>query len=614
MNDLFFHDLALIQRDPEQWSAFRSKHNTALIAGPGSGKTRVLALKAVSLIMSEIKRPSGLACISYSRETVRELKKRLKSYGLNPGRRDFVGTVHSFSLLHVIDPFAKLFSQYKVKYPVKIMPDEVESRIYNGVLGLFKLDRKDVSLVDINRCRILALDGMSTVAFPVSRELQDVAVDFERRVLATDYIDFTAIITIAAKMIREQDFVRQAVLSRFPWLLVDEYQDLGKALHEMVLELVFHADLKLFAVGDMNQSIYGFNGGYPHFFEELTKYADITSIHLMSNYRSTEHIIEASKVALPPSPLMPTYLAKHRTGEPANFSFITCESEMGEQYDVVASKVIPKLLLQGISLNEIGILTASNGQAAAMAAALQAKRVGFYIAKWDFENSAVVVWLQDCASWCINAADQAFDDIFDWWRRILITHKDLRANWEAIRLKMFFRKVLDESKVFDRLDLWLRFITTELKLAETLYDSDLYPNEVANLDTLLREASAKNLRGASITRFSKLGYPDNEVTISTRHSSKGLEFETVIMLGMEEEKFPYYSHLNRPDLLAEDQRLCYVCISRAKSNCILIRSKTYDIETRRGTWHKEYAPSRFWVALHAKFGTKANTFTNSDFH
>ncbi|MNV83783.1 ATP-dependent DNA helicase UvrD1 [compost metagenome] len=131
---------------------------------------------------------------------------------------------------------------------------------------------------------------------------------------------------------------------------------------------------------------------------------------------------------------------------------------------------------------------------------------------------------------------------------------------------------------------------------------------------MLREAELHNLKGVPIKRFANLGIPEDQVTITTRHSSKGLEFEAVILLGMEEGKFPYYTHLNNPIALAEDQRLCYVCISRAKKSCILLRSKIYNIPTRTGRiWRKEYEPSRFWVSLHKMFGDPQNTFTEETY-
>jgi Superfamily I DNA and RNA helicases len=194
-------------------------------------------------------------------------------------------------------------------------------------------------------------------------------------------------------------------------------------------------------------------------------------------------------------------------------------------------------------------------------------------------------------------------------------HEDYRKNWEEIRLKREFYNVLNNSKSIEDTFEWLSYIISSLGLMVSLEGSEIYPNEVKNLEKLLREAKLQNLKNTSIKRFANLGVPENQVTITTRHSSKGLEFEAVILLGMEEGKFPYYTHLNNPIALAEDKRLCYVCISRAKKSCILLRSEIYNILVRSTgrIWKKTFPPSQFWVSLHGMFGTKENTFTENNY-
>lgn len=615
MNSLFFQDLELIKKDDKQYEAYRSMENSVIIAGPGSGKTRVLTLKAVTLAKSHIHKPCGLACISFSRESVRELKKRLKIYGYIPSSKDFIGTVHSFSLLHVIQPFAHLYPQYNVKYPIKILPDEIKENIYNHVLKELKIDNHfDLPLIEINKHRSLAIKGRSDVTMESSELIARAAEIYEAKINETEFIDFINIINLSAKIINEKKYVRETLRSRFPWLLVDEYQDLGKALHEMVLELVFNAGIKLYAVGDKNQSIYGFNGGYPDFLLELTKNDNIISIELVSNYRSSQHIIDASIEALQPTPPYPKYVAGRRKDDIADFTFITCEEEMQPQYEVVAEKVIPNLLANGIPLNEIGIIASSNAQIHNMANHMQQQRTPFFIVNWSFENSAVVVWLQDCALWCTNKDAQSFEDLFKFWKKLVANHRDSRENWENIKLKLFLYKALTASASRTDVYEWLTYIITNLGLKNTLINSEIYPNEIENLEALLTEAKLHNLKSVNLIRFANLGFPENQVTITTRHSSKGLEFEAVILLGMEEERFPHFTHLSNRIALAEDQRLCYVCISRAKKSCILLRSEIYNIPTRRGEiWRKSFAPSRFWISLHEKFGNKHNTFTKDNY-
>jgi DNA helicase-2/ATP-dependent DNA helicase PcrA len=615
MNDLFYKDLFLIQNDKRQFEAYNSMSNTVLIAGPGSGKTRVLSLKAVSLSKTQINKPEGLACISFSRESVRELKARLKKYGYTSGNKDFIGTVHSFSLLHVIQPFAHLYPEYNISYPIKIIPHELSIQIYQTVLEEMGLtDGKSLQLGEINKHRTLALSGRSDVKINSTELIAEGAERYEKHLRATEFLDFTSIINISATIIREQEFVRKTLQCRFPWLLVDEYQDLGKALHEMVLELVFNAGMKLYAVGDENQSIYGFNGGYPDFLLELTNYDDIFPIYLEANYRSSQHIISASLETLQPKPPFPKYIAQKRIDDLADFTFIICDEDMNAQYQVVAYKVIPKLLTQGIALNEIGIIADSNSETIAMAQALQTNGIPFFIAKWSFENSAIIVWLQECAAWCTDTTTQPFEGLFKFWKNLLINHEDNRKNLENIQLKVLFHKAMCEAKsIFNTLD-WIIFVIEKLDLKTTILDSDIYPNEIKNFDYLIDEARLHNLKNTKIERFASLGSPNNEVTITTRHSSKGLEFETVIMLGMEETRFPSWRNVGNPIAIAEEQRLCYVCVSRAKKSCILLRSLVYNIVKKDGDiWRKAHVPSRFWVNLHTKFGDENNSFTAANF-
>lgn len=377
----------------------------------------------------------------------------------------------------------------------------------------------------------------------------------------------------------------------------------------MVLELALFAGIKIYAVGDANQSIYGFNGGYPEFLKELTDYDDIHKIELTSNYRSSQHIIDASLETLNLKQPAPHYVAEKLKDDVADFLFITCEEEMDQQYDIVAEKVIPNLVAKGVSLNEIGIIVASNTQAQEMAQFLQKKNISFFIVNWNFENSAVAVWLQDCARCCSDKGKQSFDDLFRFWRKLINDHNDPRKEWATIRLKSHLYTILNASKEYKDCFSWLEYVTNELKIESALANSEVYPNETDNIHRLLKEARLHNLKNATIKRFANLGFPENEVTVTTRHSSKGLEFEVVILLGLENGHFPHYNNLKNSIALAEDQRLCYVCVSRAKKTCIILRSKFYTKATKWGVKRYPYDASIFWVNLHNKFSTTQNTFT-----
>lgn len=111
-----------------------------------------------------------------------------------------------------------------------------------------------------------------------------------------------------------------------------------------------------------------------------------------------------------------------------------------------------------------------------------------------------------------------------------------------------------------------------------------------------------NYSNKNIEFFSKIGKPEKQLTITTRHSSKGLEFEVVIMLGMEEGKFPDFRSTTQRKI-EEEERICFVCISRAKRACVLMRSNYNNIIKKDNTiWHKYMEESRFWTRLYKKYG------------
>lgn len=613
MNNKFYSDQDLIRNDADQWKAYNSNENTVVIAGPGSGKTRVLTLKAIKLCLSEMQTPSGIACISYSRETVRELKKRLREYDYTGNGNDFVGTLHGFSLIHILEPFSHLYPDYGIPLPLKIISNNESDQIYQGVLKELNITDRDVSKTDLDKQRSLSLEGASQVQLQFF-EINVLAAElYEEKLKTAGFVDFISMINTATLMIREQDYIRKSLEAKFTWLLIDEYQDLGKALHEMVLELQAQTSIKIFAVGDMNQSIYGFNGAYPDFLDELNNLDDFNSIFLSSNYRSNQEIIEGSLDSLALAPPRLNYIARKRVNESANFSFITCEAEMQQQYEIVSSSVVPNLIAKGISYNEIGIIVGSGNEVRGMANSLNDVGTPFYIVKWQFTNSDVVQWLQDCAQWILDKTKQSFDEIFRFWWKLMEIHDDARILEETIIQKTLFYETLNSSS--DKLTVleWIEFIIDELNLNEVLMDSERYPEENNNLLLLVNEAKNANLIDAPLLRFANLGKPENEVTITTRHSAKGLEFEAVILLGMEEGRFPYYNIENDSREMAEAHRLCYVCVSRAKKECIMLRSRQYTFAGMYGPWTKKFQASRFWDILTAHYGTDENIIDAKDY-
>jgi DNA helicase II / ATP-dependent DNA helicase PcrA len=599
MNSTYLEKLEQIKKDEDQLAAFNSNCSTVVKAGPGSGKTTVLTLKIMKLLNEKIKYPRGLACLTYNREAVKEFTNRLYELGYVKRSNVFLGTVHAFCIAEVISPFAHLYD-YDIPMPLKIVSEKEKNKLFNDIVTQLNYDPEKIKVLDMDKERTLSIDGISSVTVEPYDIALKVAKEYEKRLHAMGMVDFIDIVKYATLLIQKEEYVRKCLEAKFPWILIDEYQDLGKPLHEMVLSLFYKTNIKIFAVGDPDQSIYGFNGAIPDYLTELYSSPNVKAIELKTNYRSHQDIINASVIGL--NQQNRNYTSGKTFDKDAEFYFITCEEEMDDQYKEVAYQIIPDCQQKGIPLEEICVLVQSEKQAKSMGNFLDEVNISYYISKFDFKRSDTVIWLENCASWVTSKMNISFSSLFDFWIHLLQKHGQIiSSEMSILERKKLYSILINSSCHSQSLSSWLKFLIENLNLYSILTDSDIYPDEVDNLKTLLKVSKEGSFKDYDITRFSNLGKPINQVTISTRHSSKGLEFEVVILLGMEKGNFPFYKNENNPEKLNEERRVFFVCISRAKRVCYLLRSRKYTRMTRNGLKTFYPKPSMFWEELYHRF-------------
>lgn len=597
----YLEKLEQVKQDSLQYKAYKSNNNTVVIAGPGSGKTTVLTLKIMRLLNQSINKPRGLACLTYNNEAVREFKDKLDLMGYKKRQNVFLGTVHSFCIAEILNVFGQLYN-YNITYPIKIISDNEKKKLFETIKKEQGYEQKLFKKDDMDRIRNLKIRGKSKVIVTIDKDILKVANEYEERLERMGMMDYESIINYSTRMIQEHEYVRKCLSAKFPWILIDEYQDLGKPLHEMVLSLFENTDIKIFAVGDPDQSIYSFSGATPNYLLELRNKDNIEVIELKNNYRSNQDIIDGSETVLN---IKRNYNAATRKDERAKFYFITCEEDMNQQYEYCVTRIIPFYQKQNLELEEIAILVGNKYEAQDMAMYCLQNNIPYYISKHNFERTDTVKWIEKMASWINDKTKESFEEIAEFYERLLLSQSERRffSETEVLEKRKKLYNVLIESiKKKNNLKEWIEYIIEEIKLNEILSKSYIYPDEIENIDNLLKEISEDNYKDYDIKRFSNIGKPKNQITITTRHSSKGLEFEVVILLGMEEGKFPDYRKVNNMEELQEENRLCFVSVSRAKSTCILMRSKYNNIKKKDGTvWHKKMEESRYWTQLKEKY-------------
>ncbi|PRS35508.1 ATP-dependent helicase [Bacillus sp. NMCC4] len=588
--------LEQIKKDESQYVAYNSNVSTVVKAGPGSGKTTVLSLKIMKLLYEKIKPPRGLACITYNKEAVKEFTNRLYDLGYKKRQNVFLGTVHAFCIAEVISPYIHLY-EYDIPLPLTIISEKNRKQIYDNIVSELGYDPKKIRIEDMDKERTLSIDGISSVALEPFEVALRIAKEYEIRLRSKGMVDFIEIVKMATLLIQNHYYVRKCLEAKFPWILIDEYQDLGKPLHEMVLALFHKTNIKIFAVGDPDQSIYSFNGAIPDYLNELYQHPNILPIELLTNYRSHQDIIDASLVGLNQEGRK--YISGKDFKSEAEFHFVTCEEELDDQYNDVVNSIIPECIEKGIPLEEVCILVQGGKEIKAIGNLLAKTNIPFYVSKFDFKRSDVVMWLESCAAWVINNENESFSKLFDFWASLYNRHIKVLTLTQLMQERKKVYKMLAESRsLTNNLEEWLNFVIEELKLNSVLERSKVYPNELDNLSLLFQAIKDQNQSNYDLEKFVNIGKPVNQVTVSTRHSSKGLEFEVVIMLGMEDGTFPYYLNVNDPKKLSEDRRVFFVCVSRAKRICYLLRSKKYTRMTWNGLRTFYPKPSIFWKELY----------------
>lgn len=555
--------------NPGQLAAYNSRGHCVVLAGPGSGKTKTLVLKLARILAEDVEAPRGAACITYSQECARELTRRLEALGLRDAPNLFIGTVHGFCLRHLLMPYGRL-AGLPLTFPLSVATQRVSDRLLKQTGEELFGENHPHKAIDLGRHRRSVLDRNS-VAWRSEEELAVWAEAYEGALRDEGLIDYDDMVIFGQRLISEHDWVLPLVQAKFPVLAVDEYQDLGVALHRIVKRLAFDGGVRLFAVGDADQSIYGFTGADGSLLMELAARGDVERVQLQMNYRSGSRIVAASEMALGEAR---GYQASDPARE-ATIEFVLRAGGMDDQVAHAVEQIIPAALAAkpGRTLGDIAVLYKDYRAGNFVAEAVTAG--GYDYIRVDtaapYRKVALTSWVEDCASWCAGGWRVGRPQLRGLIDRYLAFHRanldDLQARRKGHELTALLWELrVDQQPAREFMASLRRGILDRLLAAEPALSDQ--KEQLDRMTAALSDDGA--LAALEIAGLGgRDGSPDH-LNLLTLHSAKGCEYDVVIMVGLDLGNLPWRNET--PEKLRESRRLFYVGLTRARDEVHMLYS------------------------------------------
>ncbi len=533
--------------DPDQQAAVETVDGPLLIvAGPGTGKTRTLTHRLAHLITGRGAAPEQCLAVTFSRRAAAEMEERLDSLLPSTGR-PLVATFHGLGL-------TLLREQGK---DLRVATQEERLEIAKSLFDVSsaKADRllEEISRV---RCRRAELPDLA----------ERVAL-YEQALENRGLLDFDDLLLKPLNLLRERPDLAEHYRQRFRWISIDEYQDID-ALQYALIRLLAPEDANLCGIGDPDQSIYGFRGADVGFFLRFQQdYPGAQIVHLIRNYRSSRILVEAACQAIRPGSLVPDRrLVSVQNGKAERVVIQRAATERAEAELVIHT--LEKLLGGTSSFSfDSGRVGAGEGE------------------ELSFNDVAILYRTEAQAAPLIEALGRAGIPFQKRSHRPLAEQPGVRALLPKLREQtdQVSVEVLLE-KTISKLDEDAPDRTTLLAAAELLRPLALRSGN--DLEAFLAETAL----GGEVDAWDPRA---ERVSLLTLHASKGLEFPVVFLVGCEDGLLPLtWPGVEEPDI-AEERRLFFVGITRARSRLFLFysRKRTFRGETR------ETCPSPFLADL-----------------
>jgi len=600
-----------------------------IVAGAGSGKTRVLTSRVVHIIKEKKAWPNQILCVTFTNKAAREMQNRIAgSLGEKISSLPWLGTFHSVSakLLRRHAEAAGLNSRFT------IIDQEDQLRLIKNISKAENIDIKKISpqfvLAFINQWKnkgLLPSNVITKRGVPLEKAILNVYKFYQERLKILNSCDFGDLILLCVTMFENNPDILELYLNNFKYILVDEYQD-SNYIQSKWLNLLAKKNNNICCVGDDDQSIYSWRGAEIKNFLDFSKiYKNTKIIKLEQNYRSTQNILSAASglISNNNDRMGKKLWTDSQDGELVK---LTCYKNGKEEAagisDIIETKLKKKYSLNNISILVRAIFQTREFEERFLKIGMGYRVIGgtkFYV-RAEVKDSVAFLRIvnqknDDLAFERIinvpkrSVGDSALKQLHEWGRKNKKSLEDSAV--ELLQLDKIKPKTkLGLVKILNLFNKWRSDLKKKrhYELMEIILDESGYSKMLKDKKDLESEGRLENLKELirGMHNFDNLqsflehvalatsidqDWNGQKVNLMTMHAAKGLEFDAVFLPGWEEGLFPHQKSLEEKGDLAleEERRLAYVGITRAKKESFIsfVMNRMY-----RGDWVDSLA-SRF---------------------
>lgn len=593
-----------------------SKH-LRIIAGAGSGKTRVLTMRIAYLVEQLNEDPRHILAITFTNKAANEMKTRIKEMLGDAGSGAFISTIHSLCVRILSEDIGAL------NYPKNftIVDSDDQRQILKEAYKQLSIDKKDypygmmLEYIGNNKAADIGIEQAFELALGDNRQTNKAKVYeyYHNRLLSVYGLDFDDLILWTIRLFKQFPNLKLKWASRFNYIMVDEFQDVDHQQYTLIKQLASVHD-HVYVVGDPDQTIYTWRGADVNIIINFEKdFPDTKTIYLNENYRSTNNILNGANSVIKHNRMRLEKALFSNSGAGEKIVHKSLGSEDEEGYYVVSQ--LEKLHNDGYNYKDIAILYRSNYLSRNIEKVLMERQIPYVIyGGIRFYERAEIKDILAYLRMIVTKDDLAFvrtintpkrgigqktiDAIFEIARRedlrmfdvieqglyskskeVLSSYVKMINKWQAKLetsddLESLFQMVLDDSGY--------RLMLESEKETERLENIKALMDDISNYQKVYPGSKLEDyLQNIALYTDKTSEKSSDAVNLLTIHSAKGLEFDAVFVIGLSENIFP--SRISMEEGLKgleEERRLAYVAYTRARKRLFLSDNTAYSFVTQ----------------------------------